>query len=189
MSYDNSCKITYMDAASQDPVAAIERALAALRHSRPFGRGPGGSPSAAPWLRGGPRFGGHDPGDHAHLGPHEGRLAGAARIRLLAALRARDAQSVSELAEAIGVDQPRASRLINDSAERGLVTRRADDRDARRSVVQLTDAGRALLEGAEARRRSAVADAVASFTPQETATFAELLTRFATALSERPRTD
>lgn len=79
------------------------------------------------------------------------------------------------------MDQPRASRLVNEAAERGLVTRRPDERDARRSVVQLSDAGRALLETAVATRRSAVTQAVAGFTPEETATFAALLTRFVAA--------
>lgn len=89
---------------------------------------------------------------------------------------------ISEIAEAIGVDQPRASRLVNDAMERGLVTRRADERDARRSVVELTDAGREALETTRATRRSAVAEAVAAFTPEETATFAKLLTRFVAGL-------
>ena len=89
---------------------------------------------------------------------------------------------ISEIAEAIGVDQPRASRLVNDALERGLVTRRADERDARRSIVELTDAGRAALETTRENRRTAVADALAEFTPQETATFAQLLTKFVAAL-------
>lgn len=88
---------------------------------------------------------------------------------------------VSEVAEAISVDQPRASRLVNASADHGLVTRRADERDARRSVVELTDAGRALLESARATRRSAVTDAVADFSPEDLATFAALLGRFVAA--------
>ncbi len=176
MSYDNGCTVTCMDVASQDAVIAIERALASLRLSR-VGPGPGAAPAGASWAGGGePR----ERPDH-----DDGRFAGAARIRLLAALRERDGQSVSDLAEAIGVDQPRASRLVNDSAERGLVTRRADDRDARRSVVHLSAEGRSLLETAEARRRRAVADAVAGFTQQEAAVLAELLTRFAAALVQR----
>ncbi|MBX3100442.1 MAG: winged helix-turn-helix transcriptional regulator [Salinibacterium sp.] len=105
-------------------------------------------------------------------------MGGAARFRLLGALRDGDGMSVSEIADVIGVDQPRASRLVNDSAERGLVTRRADDKDARRSVVELTDAGRAMLTSANASRRTAVTDAVADFTPEETAQFAALLNRF-----------
>lgn len=88
---------------------------------------------------------------------------------------------VSEVAETIGVDQPRASRLVNAAAERGLVTRRADERDARRSVVALTAAGREHLTDAHDTRRSAVTDALAAFTPGETAQFAALLTRFVSA--------
>lgn len=91
---------------------------------------------------------------------------------------------ISEIAEAIGVDQPRASRLVNDAMERGLVTRRADERDARRSVVELTDAGREALEATRATRRNAVAEAVAAFTSEETVTFANLLTRFVAGLKQ-----
>lgn len=111
-------------------------------------------------------------------------MGGAARFRLLGALRDRQGMSVSEIAEMIGVDQPRASRLVNDSAERGLVTRRADEKDARRSVVELTEAGRTLLATANATRRTAVAEAVANFTAEETAQFAALLTRFVAAWTE-----
>ena len=172
-----------MDAASQDPVAAIEQALAALRHARRHERGPGG-PGGPPWMRGGPHLGG--PGMHGKRGPHGDALAGAARLRMLGALRERDTLSVSEIADAVGVDQPRASRLVNDAAERGLVTRRIDERDARRSVVQLTAAGRELIEAAESRRRSAVADALADFSPEEVATFAALFTRFVAGMRPAP---
>ena len=113
-----------------------------------------------------------------YRGPHDRSMGGAARFRLLSALRDAQGMSVSEIAEVIGVDQPRASRLVNDSAERGLVTRRADEKDARRSVVELTEAGRTMLATANATRRTAVTEAVAGFTPEETAQFAELLTRF-----------
>lgn len=94
---------------------------------------------------------------------------------------------ISEVAAAIGVDQPRASRLVNDAAERGLVLRSVDPRDARRSVIALSDAGRAMLETARASRRSAVTEALAEFTPEETATLATLLTRFAAAWPQPPR--
>jgi DNA-binding MarR family transcriptional regulator len=114
--------------------------------------------------------------------PGDRSLGGAARFRLLEALKAAEStgrrMGVSEVAEAIRVDQPRASRLVNDSAERGLVTRRADERDARRSVIELTDAGRTMLESTRAKRRSAVTDALEGFTAEETAALAALLTRF-----------
>jgi DNA-binding MarR family transcriptional regulator len=88
---------------------------------------------------------------------------------------------ISEVASAIGVDQPRASRLVNEAAERGFLLRGTDPADARRSVIVLTEAGRTLLESARATRRSAVAVAVAGFTAEEVAQLAALLTRFAAA--------
>lgn len=113
-------------------------------------------------------------------------MRGAARLRLLDALRLAETSDrrmgISELAEVIGVDQPRASRLVNEAAERGLVTRRADEKDARRSVVTLTDAGRAMLTTTRENRRSAVSDALAGFTDEETTAFAALLTRFVAGL-------
>jgi len=170
-----------MNDESQDRIAEIEAALVALRHFRPRGGGQRGGP---PWAQGRPPFdhGGHGvdrmPMARGLRGTHDHSMGGAARFRLLGALRDRDGLSISEIAETIGVDQPRASRLVNESAERGLVTRRADDRDARRSVVELTTQGRSILSRANETRRSAVADAVSGFTPEETATFAALFTRF-----------
>jgi len=170
---------------SQDPIDAIEAAVVALRHFRSRGGGPRAVHGGPPWAQGRPPFGGRDDGAtdrmpvaRGYRGPHDRTMGGAARFRLLAALRERDGMSVSEIAETIGVDQPRASRLVNDSAERGLVTRRADERDARRSVVELTKAGRAVLTTANTTRRTAVTDAVSTFSAEETAQFAELLTRF-----------
>lgn len=167
-----------MESRSQDPIAEIEAAVVALRHFRP--RGGGGPRGGPPWAQGHDH--GHDgermPVPRGFRGAHDHSMGGAARFRLLAALRDRDGMSVSEIAETIGVDQPRASRLVNDSAERGLVTRRADDRDARRSVVELTTQGKSILSRTNETRRSAVTDAVSGFTPEETATFAALFTRF-----------
>jgi DNA-binding MarR family transcriptional regulator len=113
-------------------------------------------------------------------GPHGRRLGealGAARFRLLERLVSGSA-SISELAEAIGVDQPRASRLVADAAARGLVDRTPDPTDARRMVVALTDGGRTMLAAMKDSRRSAVTTALDGFTEEETATFAALLARF-----------
>ena len=113
-------------------------------------------------------------------GPHTRRLGdalGAARFRLLERLLEGSA-SISELAEAIGVDQPRASRLVSDAAARGLVERTSDPADARRIVVQLSASGRESLASMKDSRRSAVTSALDGFTDAETATFAALLSRF-----------
>lgn len=146
-----------------DPIAAIERAISELRRS-------GARPK-------------HQPGHHGPFGwkgsRHEHPFANMARYRLLSMLdRLGDGASVSELAAAIGVDQPRASRVVADCVERGLVTRSIDATDARRSVIALTDAGRAVLEERRRERRDAVERSLQGFSAVERAQFAELLARF-----------
>ncbi len=149
-----------------DPIAAIERAVSELRRSN-------GRPGTAS----------HQPGQHGPFGwkggRHEHPFANMARYRLLSTLdRLGDGASVSELAAGIGVDQPRASRVVADCVERGLVTRSTDAADARRSVIALTDAGRAVLDERRRERRAAVERALDGFTPDERAKFAALLARF-----------
>lgn len=146
-----------------DPIVQIERAVSELRRS-------GARPRP-------------QPGQHGPFGwksgRHEHPWANMARYRLLSTLdRIGDGASVSELAEAIGVDQPRASRVVADCVDRGLVTRSTDALDARRSVIDLTDAGRAVIEERRRERRAAVERALDGFTAEERAQLAALLARF-----------
>lgn len=172
-----------------DPVDAILAALAGLRGGRPQPperSGPGG-----PQRRGG--WGEHPAGPHhrtggEHAGPHAGSAhfggppfgGGPARLRLLSALAAASL-SVSEAAEAIGVDQPRASRLVQQSVELGLVRREADPDDARRTRLALTDEGARLVRGFRGRRREQLEQALADFTREERADLARLLGKLAAA--------
>lgn len=162
-----------------DPVAQIADALARLRMT---GR-PGGPPWAGrgPWDLG-PRGGHHGHEHHGH-GPHGGPLGrGMARLRLLEALgRADGPQSVGALAEALGVDQPRASRLVQAAVQMGLARREADPSDARRTLVALTEQGRTVVDRSRGARAGAVAEALEGFTPAERAQLAALLTRLADA--------
>ena len=173
---------------SADPVAAVEAALGAFR-----GRGPGGPSGFGPSGPGpfghGP-FGGHGGpfGGHAHRdhgGPRRpggpaGR-GGHAALRLLLALASHGPSSVSDLAAAIGVDQPRASRLVQAAVDAGHVRRDVDPSDARRSILVITESGRAALSTVLDHRRTAIERALADFTPAEREQFARLLTRFAEA--------
>ena len=153
--------ITYMEAGRQDPIAIIERAMVTMRRDQQ---------SRRLQKARGPR-GGHG---------QDRSLGGAARFRMLDALEA-GPRTVSEVAGATGVDQPRASRLVADAAERGLVRRGVDPRDARRAVVELTPGGREFLTAAHASRRSAVETALAGFSATERVQFAGLLDRFVAA--------
>ena len=109
----------------------------------------------------------------------EGPLGrGMARFRLLDVLAGLpQPPSVSELAASMGVDQPRASRLVQAAVDAGHVRREADAVDARRTNVVLTDEGRALAGRAHGERTSAVEAALAGFTDAEREQLAALLER------------
>ncbi|MDO7883068.1 MarR family winged helix-turn-helix transcriptional regulator [Salinibacterium soli] len=178
------------DSRQADAVRQIEEALLALRpgpgRGGPFPGAPWGE-RRPPWGDGPPPWaGGHGPGHPGHPGArmHGRGMHGGARIRLLEVLAAASPDArlgISEVADAIGVDQPRASRLVADAASRGLVSREVDPRDARKSVLAITQAGRSLLDQIRSGRRSAVTDALAGFSEEEAAQLAELLTRFVAA--------
>ncbi|WP_337001368.1 MULTISPECIES: MarR family winged helix-turn-helix transcriptional regulator [unclassified Microbacterium] len=183
------------DPSAQDPAEAIAQALSRLRGRRPGGpgeRGPGGRGHGGPhgW-HGGPRGGGDDPrtpfdqhrghpGMPPWMADPSGRLGGPARMRMLEALAAASAPlSVSDLGTAIGVDQPRASRLVQQGVERGFVRREADPDDARRTRIALTDEGRRLAKGMRGERRELLSTALASFTDEERVELARLLNKLA----------
>lgn len=90
--------------------------------------------------------------------------------------------TVSSVAEALSVDQPRASRLVATAVSAGLVGREADQSDGRRALLVLTGDGRAAVEQAHRTRQAAFAQAMAGWTDAERAEFARLLARFVNAL-------
>ncbi|WP_321182064.1 MarR family transcriptional regulator [Microbacterium algeriense] len=185
------------DPAQPDPAEAIAQALSRLRGRRPGDRAPGGrGPSERGHGHGGPHGwhgGPHGDDAHDHLEHHHGhpgmppwmadpsgRLGGPARMRMLEALAAASAPlSVSDLGVAIGVDQPRASRLVQQGVERGYVRREADPDDARRTRIALTDEGRRLARGVRGERRQLLTNALSSFTDAERTELARLLNKLA----------
>ncbi len=87
--------------------------------------------------------------------------------------------SVSALGEAVGVDQPRASRLVQQGVQRGFVQREADPDDARRTRIALTDEGRRIARGMRGERREVLSRALESFTEDESRELARLLSKLA----------
>ncbi|MCP2638178.1 MarR family winged helix-turn-helix transcriptional regulator [Microbacterium sp. HD4P20] len=193
-----------MPSRPDDPADAIAAALARLRGRRmprpPWGDGPpppagghaGPHPAGTqgvghhPFPHGGGRGG--PPWGRGHGGPPWGapRIGGPARMRLLEALAAASHPlSVGEIADAVGVDQPRASRLVQQSVELDLVRREADPDDARRTRVALTDAGSRLVRGFRGERRNAMDAALTAFTDDERAELARLLTKLADSWPQR----
>ncbi|MFC5433182.1 MarR family winged helix-turn-helix transcriptional regulator [Microbacterium suwonense] len=169
-----------MTADPVDPADAIAAALFRLRgrrpHQHPHGHGP-----HERGLHGTRARDARAQGRRGPWGADGGMRHGApAVIRMVEALAsASEPLSVSGLAEAIGVDQPRASRLVQQGVDRGWVRREADPDDARRTRIAITDDGARLFRGVRGERREALGRALAAFTEEESAELARLLTKLA----------
>ncbi|WP_208644030.1 MarR family winged helix-turn-helix transcriptional regulator [Nocardia neocaledoniensis] len=92
------------------------------------------------------------------------------------------APTVSTVAAALAVDQPRASKLVAAAVTAGFLRREADQTDGRRSLLALTDRGREVLAHAHRRRRTAFDRAMTDWSGADRVTFARLLDRFVDAL-------
>lgn len=167
MSSYNRCNLTRMTTSEalegREPDDVIERALVRIRRDqqarRLHRRATEDSPLAA-------------------------SSADAARFRYLDAIDGRgEAMSVSAVADAIGVDRPRGSRLTAELVERGLVERSTMPGDSRYASVRLTSDGQALVDNVRSNRRKNVASALTGFNDEEARTLAELLERFLDAWS------
>lgn len=137
---------------------------------------------------GGPGAGqdGRPPHHHHKRGRGGGRgLGGPASMRLLLLVsRAEESLNIGEIAVQVGVDQPRASRLVAQAVEQGLLSREADPADARRINIVLTSEGRSAAEKVLNARKRRVELALGTFTDAEQAQLAELLTRLVSAWEE-----
>jgi DNA-binding MarR family transcriptional regulator len=91
--------------------------------------------------------------------------------------------TVSGVAAALNVDQPRASKLVATAVEAGLVRREADQVDGRRALLVRTERGTTLSEELHRFRRSIFTTAMSDWTDADRATFARLLTRFVESLA------
>ena len=102
----------------------------------------------------------------------------AAAYGLLAHIDDIGSVRVTDLAAFFGVGKPTVSRQIALLERLALVARWSNDDDARSRFVVLTDRGRHLLEQARSARRERMRQQLASWAPEEVASFATLLHRF-----------
>lgn len=104
------------------------------------------------------------------------------QFAVLAALSVHGPHTLGELAERERVSPPSMNRTVNCLQEQGLVTRTADANDGRKVVIDLTDAGRAVVDETVSRRDAWVEAALADLEPEEReilAKAAELMQRMA----------
>jgi len=104
-----------------------------------------------------------------HLIPSEGvsQTAGSTLDLLLRS----EALRLTVLAEREAVSQPAMTGLVSRQQAAGLVVRRADPSDGRAVLVELTAAGRALIEDRRARRAAAMEGLLDLLDPGERARF------------------
>lgn len=82
--------------------------------------------------------------------------------------------STGRLADEVSVSQPTATDSLRALADKGLVVRRADPDDQRRTQIEITPAGRLLVD-AGTRSSGAISAVVASLTPTQQAAMLEVL--------------
>ena len=107
-------------------------------------------------------------------------------IHLLQIARPDAEVTVAAVAERLDVATSTASRLVNRAVTSSMVARAASAVDSRRAALTISPQGKILLTAAAAFRRSYLDQMLDGWTETETATFATLLDRFATAVHQHP---
>jgi DNA-binding MarR family transcriptional regulator len=163
---------------SDKHIETVERAMVAIRRSqarRTLGRLAAARQGAGPG------------GTHEPATDSAGRASADVLDIIEEAEEADRRATVTSVAAALNIDQPRASKLVAAAVTAGLVRREADQADGRRALLVRTPAGRRLSAQAHAFRRQVFGEAMAGWPAADRAEFARLLTRFVESLAEVTR--
>jgi len=95
----------------------------------------------------------------------------------LAVLATDQPDSQQELARLMGKAPPIIVAAVDELEKKGLVARRRDERDRRRSVVEMTDAGRGMLARADVIADDLIAEIFGALSAEERAALHETLRR------------
>jgi DNA-binding MarR family transcriptional regulator len=104
--------------------------------------------------------------------------------RLLVLVASDGPRRVGTLADDLGVNQSNASRLVDRLGKLGLARRVRDIEDGRASMVELTPAGRDVLEEVNSHRLHAVMEVLQEISPERRFRAAEALREFNEAAHE-----
>lgn len=86
---------------------------------------------------------------------------------------------VATVAERLNIDPSRASRLVSDIVDRGYAKRAVSQADARRTIIELTDKGRDLVDAVRSYKFLVMGDYLSSWSSDELRVFVPLLQKFA----------
>jgi DNA-binding MarR family transcriptional regulator len=115
---------------------------------------------------------------------HGDPALGRRHVGLLAHVGTNGPQTVSELAQALGLSLPAASKLTRELEAHRLVARREDPADRRRTVVALDETTAAAVRGWLDERNLPLERALAALDPDEQAAFLKGVRALADALME-----
>jgi DNA-binding MarR family transcriptional regulator len=109
---------------------------------------------------------------------------GRRHVGVLSHIGTEGAQTVSEIAETVGLSLPAVSKLTRELEDHGLVERREDPADRRRTLVGLSPATAKHVKAWLARRDEPLERALATLDERERAAFLKGLDALADALME-----
>jgi DNA-binding MarR family transcriptional regulator len=92
--------------------------------------------------------------------------------------------TVGLIAERLAVDPSRASRIVADAVDKGIVRRVASQSDARRIGLELTDEGRSHADAIRQFKWNTFAQAFDNWSDEDLVTFAKLFKRYSMTMSE-----
>lgn len=93
--------------------------------------------------------------------------------------------AVKDVAATLALEHSTTSRLLAETETAGLVRRRTDPADRRRTTVELTATGRAVVEQSAAIRTWAIDNLLSGWEPADVVTFTELIERFTATIDAR----
>jgi len=111
------------------------------------------------------------------------------QYRTLVVLASRGPKSLVELAEAVAVSPPTATRMCDRLIKKGLVVRGNDSGDRRLVRLTLAERGRDLVDEVTQRRRREIVELVAAVPEDQRVAMVDSLQRLAAAAGEVPEQD
>ena len=102
-----------------------------------------------------------------HLRTAEGGDLRVGQFRMMMAVAMSPELSISEAAEVMGLTLPSASKIADELARAGLLQRKEDHRDRRRSLLSLTPGGVAVLQSVQRAAENHFIQIFQPLTPME----------------------
>ena len=111
------------------------------------------------------------------------------QLRILVLISSRGAVNLNVLAQLMGIHPSNATRACDRLVTAGFLSRTESPADRRRLVLELTDAGHALVDAVDAHRRTAIAAVLDRLPRTARADLEAAMTLFARAAGEASTED